>query len=312
LRSAETERLAQASEKIHKAVAELARIDASAGKHVAAAAESLVKLQHAAQTGAQQLAQQSEASAAQASQQLGASVAAAQTALDGRLAALDAVVARLAQALLDVEKAKAEQPTSEPSTPRKPRKAKQDSESTPPVATEAPPPPAEPLLEVAPAAEPLPAPEPLEEPVIPAVPEPVPVVVLAPEPVPEPVPMPSFALAPETPSAPPESAPDEFSQAEPGENALSTSLSADGATRLIVTAYIGIGNRLFIRGSAPGLSWEKGHPLQFVSIGKWRWESAEVTEPVKIKLLKNDQTECASLGELTLAPGHQAEVTANF
>ena len=32
-------------------------------------------------------------------------------------------------------------------------------------------------------------------------------------------------------------------------------LSSDGATRLLVTAYIGIGNRLYIRGSGPGLTW---------------------------------------------------------
>jgi hypothetical protein len=88
--------------------------------------------------------------------------------------------------------------------------------------------------------------------------------------------------------------------------------SSDGATRLIVTAYIGIGNRLFIRGEGPGLSREKGVPLQFVSIGKWRWETNDAAGPVKFKLYKNDETECAALGEQTLAPGDQQEVTASF
>ncbi len=90
------------------------------------------------------------------------------------------------------------------------------------------------------------------------------------------------------------------------------SLTADGATRLIVTAYIGIGNRLFIRGEGPGLSWDEGVPLQFVSIGKWRWETAEATAPVQFKLYKNDQTECAALASRTLEPGHQQELTAAF
>ena len=89
-------------------------------------------------------------------------------------------------------------------------------------------------------------------------------------------------------------------------------LSSDGATRVIATAYIGIGNRMFIRGEGPGLSWNKGVPLQFVSIGKWRWETNEATAPIRFKLYKNDEQECASLGSLSLDPGHQQEVTASF
>jgi hypothetical protein len=89
-------------------------------------------------------------------------------------------------------------------------------------------------------------------------------------------------------------------------------LSSDGATRLIATAYIGIGNRLFIRGEGPGLSWEKGVPLQFVSIGKWRWETNDATAPVRFKLYKNDELECAALGTQSLDPGYQQEVTAGF
>jgi hypothetical protein len=89
-------------------------------------------------------------------------------------------------------------------------------------------------------------------------------------------------------------------------------LTSDGATRLLVTAYIGIGNRLFIRGAGPGLNWDKGVPLQFVSIGKWRWETADASAPVQFKLLKNDEQECTALGAQTLDPGYQQEVTAAF
>ncbi len=125
---------------------------------------------------------------------------------------------------------------------------------------------------------------------------------------------------------PPEPAPDltlelsteEFSSPTYDDGGASNSdaservISSDGATRLIATAYIGIGNRLFVRGSGPGLSWEKGVPLQFVSIGKWRWETAETAAPVTVKLYKNDETECSALGAITLDPGHQHEVTARF
>ncbi|HXA81121.1 MAG TPA: hypothetical protein VNV14_07610, partial [Opitutaceae bacterium] len=105
---------------------------------------------------------------------------------------------------------------------------------------------------------------------------------------------------------------DEFSQASPEESVPVTAVSADGATRLLVTAYIGIGNKLFLRGDGPGLSWDEGVPLQFVSIGKWRWETADATKPVHAKLYKNDELVCASLGKFTLDPGQQAEVTAAF
>jgi len=93
---------------------------------------------------------------------------------------------------------------------------------------------------------------------------------------------------------------------------IERTISSDGATRLLVTAYIGIGNRLFIRGEGPGLSWDRGVPLQFVSIGKWRWETSEASAPIKFKLFKNDTQECPSLGEQALEPGHLHELTADF
>ena len=95
---------------------------------------------------------------------------------------------------------------------------------------------------------------------------------------------------------------------EPSES----SITSDGFTRLVATAYIGIGNKLYIRGDGPGLSWDKGIPLQFVSIGKWRWETPDASAPVSVKLYKNDQVECTGLGTLTLEPGRQHEVNAGF
>lgn len=89
-------------------------------------------------------------------------------------------------------------------------------------------------------------------------------------------------------------------------------LTENGATRLLVTAYIGIGNKLFIRGNGAGLSWEKGVPLQFVSIGKWRWETTEAQLPLSARLYKNDQIECPSLGTFTLEPGRQRELSVTF
>ncbi|HET7535333.1 MAG TPA: hypothetical protein VFJ90_02700, partial [Candidatus Didemnitutus sp.] len=95
------------------------------------------------------------------------------------------------------------------------------------------------------------------------------------------------------------------------ENNGESSTSTDGATRLLATAYIGIGNKLFIRGDGPGLSWDHGIPMQFVSIGKWGWHTHDASGPVRIKLYKNDESAALS-GELTLDPGRHTEITALF
>ena len=108
-----------------------------------------------------------------------------------------------------------------------------------------------------------------------------------------------------------DAAPAETSSEESAAASFESSASSDGATRLLVTAYIGIGNKLFIRGDGPGLSWDKGVPMQFVSIGKWGWASHEVATPFACKLYKNDETAALS-GEVFLEPGKHVEVTALF
>ena len=121
------------------------------------------------------------------------------------------------------------------------------------------------------------------------------------------------APAPASAPAPAEVQPAlEFALPSAEEAPAMTSFAADGATRLLVTAYIGIGNRLFIRGDGPGLSWERGVALQFVSIGKWQWETTEAVSPVNFKLYKNDEIVCTALEGRSLEPGHQQEVTATF
>ncbi|MBP7140714.1 MAG: hypothetical protein KBA71_02310 [Opitutaceae bacterium] len=114
-------------------------------------------------------------------------------------------------------------------------------------------------------------------------------------------------VTPKAESSVPDSYDDELEDEE-----SNSALTEDGSTRLLVTAYIGIGNKLFIRGNGAGLSWDKGVPLQFVSIGKWRWETDDAHRPITARLYKNDQAECASIGMFTLEPGHQREIVASF
>jgi uncharacterized protein YoxC len=211
-------------------------------------------------------------------------------------------------------------------------------QAAPPVVPEVPPVIASRIVEIKPAvlasdppfAEPVaepaaPAPEaaagsahaPVPAPAAPAGPAPE---AAAPAPAPE-APRPPRKRSPRKPAPAPEAPGQDLileappvpeSQSSAGPEVSEPAVSADGATRLVVTAYIGIGNRLFIRGEGPGLSWEKGVPLSFVSIGKWRWETNEAAAPVKFRLYKNDEAECPGLGERSVAPGAQQELTASF
>ena len=170
------------------------------------------------------------------------------------------------------------------------------------------------IVEITPAAPTSTTPFAIEEPHVPS-----PETDHGPEAAPGPAPLPEEPKRarprPAKKTAEPDSSPSfdlDDSPAAPTAELTERVLTSDGATRLVVTAYIGIGNRLFIRGEGPGLSWEKGVPLQFVSIGKWRWETHDAFAPVRFKLYKNDDLECTALGAQSLDPGHQQEVTAAF
>lgn len=312
LRASEAEKLEAAGDRIAKAVAELAKLETVAAKHAAAANEALARLPDAfgkARTEAEASLHVAQNNAVHAlEQKFGALI----RILDAKLAALDAAAARI---------------------PEKVTLATAPTNVAHPAPVETPAAPAAEPAAVAPESDPAPAPAAAETAVNPvdAAPEHKPRKPRAPRrskieelslpmpgdnpdgtapviPGPDVVETPTEAAA-ETPAAP---AADEFTQIAPDEAAPTKSVSADGATRLLVTAYIGIGNRLFIRGDGPGLSPDKGIPLQFVSIGKWRWETTEAGGAVRVRLYKNDETECAGLGEITLDPGQQTEVTANF
>ncbi len=291
LRTSESERLDQVSQRIAKLTAEWAKLESANRDHLASLAREL----------------------------------------DARIARLDALarsavpaaaaaaVVAFAAAEDAPEPAASPESDTNPPLPKRPRKPRRDpvtdpaAEPAPAVAAIAP------VTEVR-AGEPPPIPlAAISEvaPVAPATADPFPSHI-ATVPLDEP-------LAPaDAPVAPRKRAPKKSSEDEtPGlgldlEETASAgapaerTLSSDGATRLIATAYIGIGNRLFIRGEGPGLAWDKGVPLQFVSIGKWRWETNDATAPVRFKLYKNDEAECTTLGTQALDPGHQHEMTAAF
>jgi hypothetical protein len=290
----ESAHIDDASERITKAVADLAKLETSTRQHLTAVNHALANF-----------SSNSEKTSSKAGQQVAAAVSASLADFELHLAA--AVTRATAQA----EHVIAELPRR--------KRAKQVPDETP--ATE----------ETLAAEPPPPAPAPVEESVVvtPTEEEPI---VTAPSIEPDPAPAPSTE---ETLSTSADPSPEDVPVSEPAKPRAArqpkptedsgfhlglsveaseneSSITSDGFTRLIATAYIGIGNKLFIRGEGPGLSWDKGVALQFVSIGKWRWETADATSPIQAKLYKNDQTECTATGTITLEPGRQHEINAGF
>jgi len=85
-----------------------------------------------------------------------------------------------------------------------------------------------------------------------------------------------------------------------------SSASAASGTSLTINLMIGIGNKPYVRGTGPGLSQDKGVPMNFLGIGRWQWISPEPDAPVTVEIWKNDQ---APLGEpLHLSGGEPVEV----
>jgi len=314
-----------------RALQALAATVTSSSEQVSIAASGLDRLAGIAQenfTQSDRVAQQIKEKMAE----LHTVLAAAKKHDDDSAARLEAVAKKIAKAATDFEAtvSRAQEPVRAAPPPA-------------PIPLEVPPVPASQIVEIRPAvvssvspfvSPPPPVSAPKPAPAAPApAPKPAPAVA-APVAKSAPAPAPAQAPAPAAPAAPapapvPEAAPPKRpprKPAAPAEPDLAldagpsraapenpeSAISADGATRLVITAYIGIGNRLFIRGTGPGLTWEKGVPLTFVSIGKWRWETDDATAPVKFKLYKNDEIECTALGERSVQPGAQQHLTADF
>ncbi len=83
--------------------------------------------------------------------------------------------------------------------------------------------------------------------------------------------------------------------------------AAEGqGTSLTINLMIGIGNKPFVRGTGPGLSADKGVPMNFLGIGRWQWVCPDPDAAATVEVWKNDQT---PLGEpVHLSGGEPVEL----
>lgn len=99
-------------------------------------------------------------------------------------------------------------------------------------------------------------------------------------------------------------------KATPEESVAETSDNG-GATAVVAKVKIGIGNKPFLRGEGPGLSWEEGVPMNFVEIGKWAWSPSDKDAPLVVQVYRNDEDPDPT-GKHEVEPGQKLELSPDF
>jgi uncharacterized integral membrane protein len=84
-----------------------------------------------------------------------------------------------------------------------------------------------------------------------------------------------------------------------------------GTTSVVANVMIGIGNKPFLRGEGPGLSWDEGVPMNFIEIGKWSWSPPKKNASLTVQLYRNDNDPDKS-GKIEVKPGEKIEITPEF
>jgi hypothetical protein len=74
---------------------------------------------------------------------------------------------------------------------------------------------------------------------------------------------------------------------------------------------IGFGNLLFVRGSGPGLSWDRGVAMDCVGTGLWTVSVKNAAEPVVFKVLVNDIS-WSSGEDYVVSPGQSVTISPSF
>ena len=85
----------------------------------------------------------------------------------------------------------------------------------------------------------------------------------------------------------------------------------NGTTTVVANVMIGIGNKPYLRGDGPGLSWEEGVSMNFIEIGKWAWSPPRKNASLTVQLYRNDKDPDKG-GKIDVKPGQKLEITPEF
>lgn len=84
-------------------------------------------------------------------------------------------------------------------------------------------------------------------------------------------------------------------------------------TCVIVNSLIGIGNKPYLRGAGGGLSADKGIPMEYLEIGKWRYVFPPDSQfPIEFSVYKNDETRSDGGEVFKILPNEKLELNLRF
>ncbi len=125
----------------------------------------------------------------------------------------------------------------------------------------------------------------------------------------------------ETPPAPPPADTQSAEAAKNSENLLFDDLPISrespvkpkkGDAVVVVNALIGIGNKPFLRGNGAGLSPDRGTPMDYLEIGKWRYVFPAFEGKINFSVLKNDEVPPNGESEFSISAGEKTELNLFF
>jgi len=86
---------------------------------------------------------------------------------------------------------------------------------------------------------------------------------------------------------------------------------AAALTTIVAKVDVGFGNMLFLRGTGPGLSWEKGVEMTNSSADEWTWSTTKASADFVAKVLVNDVM-WSSDADATIAAGKKTVLVPSF
>ncbi len=85
-----------------------------------------------------------------------------------------------------------------------------------------------------------------------------------------------------------------------------------GDAVVTVNALIGIGNKPYLRGNGAGLRQDKGLPMEYVEIGKWRYVFPPFKGDIIFSVYKNDKIQSDGNENFSISPGEKLEKDLSF
>jgi hypothetical protein len=70
---------------------------------------------------------------------------------------------------------------------------------------------------------------------------------------------------------------------------VSPTASTVSTTAILARIDVGFGSLLYIRGEGPGLSWDRGAPMECASSDTWTWSTTAASRPFAYKVVINDE-----------------------